>query len=175
MKSKNKIATGFKIPPNYFQNFNQNLKDKMENETLIPKDNGFKVPENYFENFNAEVIKKLNEENSEITKETKVINLRYWMTSAAAVLVVIGTFWFFNLSKESKPSSANGMVFENLDQSLINLYVEDYILPYDDLSFDLYNEFQVNDIAELDLIEVDQQNILNYFEDDLYDADFLNE
>ena len=175
MKDKNKIASGFKTPPNYFQNFNQILKNKMEQESIIIQDNGFKVPENYFENFNSKVFQKLNKENNEKTKESKVINSRFWMSSAAAVLLLIGSMWFLNLSKESNPSSANGMVFENLDQSLINLYVEDYILPYEEVEVDLYSDFLFNDIAELDLNSIGEQEILDYLDDEFYDADFLNE
>lgn len=176
MKNKNKIESGFKTPPQYFQNFNQKLKDRMKVERLDAEKSGFKVPDAYFDNLNTRIKTKIAEETkSEKASQSKVINLSYWMSTAAAVLVVLGSLWFFSLNKQANPNASNTIVIENLDQQLINLYVEDYILPYDDLSFDFYNEFQINDIAELDLMEVDQQNILNYFEDDLYDADFLNE
>lgn len=175
MENKNEIESGFKTPPHYFQNFNQKLKVKMKDERTDEVIPGFKVPEAYFDHLTPRIKTKIAEETKfEKASQSKVVNLSYWMKTAAAVLVVLGSLWFFSLNKQEKPKASNTLVIENLDQQLINLYVEDYILPYDDLSFDLYNEFQINDIAELDLMEVDQQNILNYFEEDLYDADFLN-
>lgn len=177
MKKVNKIKSGFQTPPHYFQNFNQNLKDKMKEQASHANQSGFKVPETYFEEFNATIKSKIAEETKfDATAQPKVIRLTYWLSSAAAILVVVGSLWFFGLNQSTNTTnSVEGMVLDNLDQQLINLYVEDYILPYEDLSIDLYTEFQINDIAELDLINVEQQKILNYFEDDMYDADFLNE
>ena len=60
MKDK-KYKSGFKVPENYFDNFDERLFKTIESETL-PKETGFKVPDGYFDNLEDSLLQKLNTE-----------------------------------------------------------------------------------------------------------------
>lgn len=62
-----KINTGFKIPENYFEEFENQLMQRISFEETTPKISaGFKTPDNYFESFEDRVMQSISfEENTE--------------------------------------------------------------------------------------------------------------
>ena len=55
----------FKTPEGYFENFNQRLFERLEEENdepntdFLPKSDGFGIPEKYFESVQLSIIQKL--------------------------------------------------------------------------------------------------------------------
>ncbi|WP_298551060.1 hypothetical protein [uncultured Algibacter sp.] len=120
MKNKNIPnikSTGFKLPNDYFESFDEKIFSKLniENKLDSIRKPGFKVPDNYFESLDNKILN-----NTLNTNEPKVVqlfskrNLIYISSIAAAILLL------FNLSVfENKPS------FDNLDIETVQNYIED--------------------------------------------------
>jgi hypothetical protein len=89
-----KNKSGFKVPENYFGDFEARMLDKvrsLEGETTLPENaNPFKTPDSYFDNFETRLFEKLEKDK----KDPKVISLlknKYlsYVATIAAVLAII--------------------------------------------------------------------------------------
>ncbi len=107
MKEKNlhKNKSGFTVPKDYFDSFENKLSEKLslniEKEGLTNNsDTGFKVPEDYFDTFQDSIIQKANPKESKgkvvslITRK----NLLYFSGIAAMIAIVIS----LSINKESE-------------------------------------------------------------------------
>ena len=86
----NKHKHGFKVPENYFENFEAQLFDKIKSEEL-PMDSGFRVPEGYFENLEDSIFNKLyvSERRSKVIKLNSKMTLAYVLAIAACLALII--------------------------------------------------------------------------------------
>ncbi|WP_291869227.1 hypothetical protein [Maribacter sp.] len=164
MKAPNKNS-GFKIPENYLENFNDALLDKIasEEESKLPNKEGFSVPEDYFNTLYKNITEKLDK------TPTKVIALKfykkyYYSAIAAALLLFIG----LNLNKTETYSM----------DDLVNADIDAY-LEYTNLDLSTYEIAEVIPLENLDLndmlkITINEENILYYLESDIDDFNELN-
>ena len=156
---KKRKNTGFKTPKGYFEDFRDDLLNKMSKEaSSLPNKDGFKAPEGYFDNLNKEVLEKITE------KESKVISLKsyrkyfYAAASAAAILILV-----FSIQWKNESS----FTFDDLARTDIEIYLEDNDLglsSYELAEVLLTEEFEVNDILNS---ELDDENIIDYLEDNI--------
>lgn len=156
---KKRKNTGFKTPKGYFEDFTDDLLNKMSKEaSSLPNKDGFKAPEGYFDNLNKEVLEKITE------KESKVISLKsyrkyfYAAASAAAILILV-----FSIQWKNESS----FTFDDLARTDIEIYLEDNDLglsSYELAEVLLTEEFEVNDILNS---ELDDENIIDYLEDNI--------
>lgn len=86
----NKHKHGFKVPENYFENFETRLFEKINSEGL-PKESGFRVPEGYFENLEDRVIQKLyaSENQPKVIRLNSKRTLAYVIAIAACLALII--------------------------------------------------------------------------------------
>lgn len=89
-KLNNIKSTGYKVPDNYFETFDDKLFDHLSEKKSISgvESTGFKVPEDYFDSVESKVTSRLNEDN------TPVVNLRtrktfYYIAGIAASIVIM--------------------------------------------------------------------------------------
>ncbi len=152
MKKTNKNS-GFKMPENYLENFNDALLDKIASleESKLPNKEGFTVPKDYFNTVHKNITDKLEE------KTTKVISLQSYkkyyysaIAAAAAILLFVG----INLNK------TEDYTINDIANADIDAYLE-----YTDLDLSTY------EIAEV--IPVDNLNITDMFETQLNDENVL--
>lgn len=155
MKSKhlNYIkSTGFNVPKDYFNTFEDNILSKInaEENVLSSKSTGFKTPIGYFDALEDGILNTLSEE-----KEPKVIPLLsrkaivYISSIAAAVLIL------FNLSIFDTNIS-----FEDLEVAT----VETYILEDDISSYEIAALLTEEELSESYLIDhnLKDENIEEY-------------
>lgn len=127
MKDKNLNtikSTGFEVPKDYFDAFDEKLLNKIAKEESITKikSTGFKTPEGYFDNLEERIIQNVSEE-----KETKVISLInkktivYISSIAAAILLL------FNLSIFKK----NIVVDDIETETVVNYIIDEDISSYE--------------------------------------------
>lgn len=145
-----KIDTGFKIPENYFDSFEDRLMQRISFEVKNEKiDTGFIIPEDYFKSFEDKIMQKVLTTNN----ETKVISLwrrkSVWISSVAAAIVIsLGTFLYFNNTNSS-----------------INLDSQEYLAYSSDLTTeDIVNHLTDEDIDALEneLAQVDSNAAETY-------------
>jgi len=95
---KNINKTGFKVPENYFEDFQEALLSELKLKESCAN-SGFKVPENYFETLDNKILKAVKDQ-----KETKVIKLFNWKKIAyatpiaATVIIMLGILFNKNSS-----------------------------------------------------------------------------
>lgn len=141
MKKNNNIS-GFKTPQNYFDDFEERLFQRIEEEQF-PKSSGFKVPDGYFENLDEQILKSVTQNNS--TEKKKVISLipkkyfGYAAAIAACLLVAIQVFTF----QDENPN------IESIQISMLDKYIEDGYLNIN--LYELTNYFEDSDISGLNI------------------------
>ncbi|MGB1210713.1 MAG: hypothetical protein ACPG41_04770 [Lacinutrix venerupis] len=145
--------TGFKVPQNYFEEFENSILTEAKLKNLV-SDSGFKAPEGYLDNFSVP-----------IEKETKVISIfskkNMLLVSSIAAAIVL----FFSLNVfDNSPLS-----FDDLDTTT----VDNYILNETEIG-DLTSLFQDNELSENQFIDysLSDEALDNYIENidfnDLY-------
>jgi hypothetical protein len=128
-----KYKAGFKVPENYFDNFEKRLHNTIESESL-PKDTGFKAPDGYFDKLEDIVLQKLNA----LDKPQKVISLnsrRTWvyLTTIAACLAIIVSILTKNESIVKQMDSLKTASIENyIDEGYLDLESYEVLALLDD-------------------------------------------
>ena len=160
----------FKTPEGYFENFADNLLNKLSKESLDLSDPdrnreiGFTVPEAYFDGLYKNIEQKLD------LKETKVVPLhpyrKYYFAAAAAavVLLIIGLTW----------SSSEVTTFGELAHAEIEAYFED-----NEFGFSSYEIAEMLPVDELDISDIlenrlNDDNVVDYLNDNTNDFEELN-
>lgn len=162
--------SGFKVPENYFQDFEARLMAKLpaaeENSILPEKSFPFKVPDGYFQQLEPQLNEKLGIE----VKETRIIPLfkrkkvLSYVAGVAAVLAVIFSSVLFNRTQS----------FEYNDLDI--LAVENYLLE----SFDYSSPEETHLLKEGDFsfatspnASVDREALLEYLNENMEDPSLL--
>lgn len=169
----NKKSSGFKTPEAYFKSFEDRLFKKLSeqessNPSLIPQKTGFEVPEAYFESVEKSIIDQAIDKN-----KGKVIPL--WINKlakvAAVLLILITGYGILKINNTSQLEENN---FSNISEADLELYIENYIFPYSEMQnlFISNNSFE---LAESNLSDLNQEIILQYFDNELDDLDLLDE
>lgn len=119
-KLKNIKDSGFKIPKNYLEDFEDNFLSEIKLKNI--GSSGFKLPEGYLESIDKQILDKVLK-----NKEPKVINLfnkrhlLYVSSIAAAILLL------FNLSLfESKKITFDSLETANIESYIMNLGIDSY-------------------------------------------------
>lgn len=141
-KLNNIKSTGFKIPENYFDSFEDNLLKRLEEKEPLAsiKTSGYTVPKDYFNTVETAIFNKLN------TKEKPVISLKsrntfYYFAGIAASFVLLFSLVFNN---------NKSITIDTLETSNI----EGYLFQEDYTNDELATLFINNDISETDFINI---------------------
>lgn len=151
MKDK-KNKSGFKVPENYFDDFEKRLLKKIESETL-PKETGFKVPDRYFDTLEDTLLQRLHTEE----KSQKVIHLNsrstwVYLTAIAACFAIIVSILVRNESIVKQMNSLKIASIENyIDEGYLDLDSYEVLALLDDE--DLTNINVENDIFSEESLE----------------------
>lgn len=134
MRKDFKIS-GFKVPEKYFENFEDHLFGRIEEEKF-PKSSGFNVPNGYFDNLEMRVLSK--EKESKKQGKTIPIYPRKYLGYAAAIAacLVIGIMVINFLDNESS--------LDNIQLGLIDNYIDEGNLNMD--LYELTTYFESRDI-----------------------------
>ncbi|GET46889.1 hypothetical protein [Capnocytophaga felis] len=115
------INSGMKVPETYFDDFEKNLKNRIDIEFIITKEQGFKIPEAYFEQSRESILKFT-------TRKTKTFYLPIVRHAVASVLIliVVSSIWIY-ISRNSLES----VQFSDLTSLEIQNYLNDIYLEDD--------------------------------------------
>lgn len=149
---KQQSRDGFKVPENYFENFQEQLGKR-----LSAKDSdGFSVPEGYFESFGEKLEQRLTESPGKVRKLRP--RLLAWGSAVAAAIIL-----FVVLQPGSQYTSPT---FSDLADAEIESYLE---VGYEDLSaYEWAENFPPESLSAEDLIEVEpaEEQLLDYLDQD---------
>ncbi len=159
----------FKTPEGYFENFNERLMQRLEEEVegqseIIPKTDGFAVPEGYFESIGDTISKEVS------SSKPKVISLQSYKTfyyAAAAIAAVFILVFAWNTDQTT-------LDFDDLANAEITAYFEDEdfgLSSYEIAEVLPLEELSLNDVTEIPL---EEENILEYLDETVEDFEELN-
>jgi hypothetical protein len=147
-----KQKSGFKVPENYFDNFEKRIFNKIETETL-PKETGFKAPDGYFDSLEDTLLQRLNAKKN----HQKVISLNsrktwIYLTAIAACLTIIVSMLIRDESIVKQIDSLKTASIENyIEEGYLDLESYEVLALLDDE--DLTNINFESDIFSEELLE----------------------
>ncbi|WP_127845081.1 hypothetical protein [Psychroflexus aestuariivivens] len=168
MKNKTNISgkkSGFKIPEHYFKELEARiLEQKSQDSETSNISSGFNVPKDYFENFNLELPYDSDE------KQPRVIQLTPWLKwISAACIIGFGLFGTLYIDSISQPK--NNLEFTDLDDDMIENYI-DYNIENPEDFIDLNKNSNFDDLINKNIVNLKDQDILNYLDEHLEDNEF---
>ena len=147
-------SSGFKTPNNYFESFEADLFDRLneKEEFNFSENAGFTVPKDYFDTVENNVLEKLNEPSEKPVISLKSKNTFYYVAGIAASFIILFGLVFNN----------DRISLENIDTVLI----ENYLYQQEYSNDDFASMFKTSDISETDFIDIhiSDETLNQYFE-----------
>ncbi|MAW94655.1 MULTISPECIES: hypothetical protein [unclassified Leeuwenhoekiella] len=108
------IPKDFKLPENYFEQFEKRLFTELKFQELYPDNkDGFSVPDGYFDKVETLILAKT-------TKEPRVITLNYRRFAAAvATIAALFALLFYAVKPNANDAGFEGLSLSNLENYLI--------------------------------------------------------
>lgn len=165
--------SGFKVPENYFRNFEDRLMDKINDQDpaqLPVKESGFTVPQGYFNELEDRLLK-------ETGKPTKVVKLfkkeyLFYAAAVAAIFVLmLGNFF--------KTEPQQNLGWDDVEiTDMENYFEEDYNMSYMEWNTSEYSDL-ISDgskiIHEEDFNTVDSEAVFDYLDENIEDPTYILE
>lgn len=153
--------TGFKVPENYFEDFEDILLSELKLKETISK-SGFAVPQNYFESLEQRINDTIKKD-----KEVKVIKLFTWRKALFTASIAASLILMFNVLYNKKE-----IVSMN---TIETVSIENYILTEDLESNEIASLFSNDDLSDLNLnnMSFNSETLENYVIDNLEIEDII--
>ncbi len=160
-KLHNIKETGFKVPKDYFESFEDNFLNELKLKE-ITTDSGFKVPDNYFDSLEDKITSAVNQE-----KEIKVIKLVTWRKAAYAAAIAASLVLMFNIYFNQKTP----VTIDTIETASI----ENYILNEELETTEIASLFNEEDLSDVQLIHdgFSSECIENYIFDNVEIEDII--
>lgn len=159
-KLHSKKETGFKVPKDYFENFEASIVRQASLKSKAT-DTGFTVPKDYFKHIENDILAKVNQE--ETVKVIPLFNKRniiYISSLAAAILLL------FNLSIINTPFNYDSLDTETVDTFILNNFEADEIASL----------FSSSELSETNFIDYNlNDETLDYYLESLDETELILE
>ena len=170
INKKTGTKSGFSVPSNYFENFEESFNIKLKEEKFVKKQ-GFEVPASYFDNLEENIFVKI----VPVKKEVKVISFKQRVlnllpiAAAASIALFIGlnSFVFNNPNNDPFNNLADVEVENWISNNINSIYENDEALTFTDIEFDDFETIP-NSITNDELEDYlnNQENISLILEND---------
>ncbi|WP_370391338.1 hypothetical protein [uncultured Winogradskyella sp.] len=161
-KLKDIKTTGFKVPKDYFEDFDQGMLNKL-NETKVldeAKITGFSVPNDYFESVEKQIIENVEKDKAPVIKLAWRRKLYYVAGVAAALVIALSVF----LNKNTASSISPEMVETYFQDCGLNSYELAELLNEADFLDDNFNvvepDYNEDNLESYLLEHVDLETII---------------
>jgi len=162
-----KLTEGLTTPNDYFDTFEDRFFEKLQAESILPKEEGFKVPDAYFDGLEDILTDKLFPAEQE---ETKVIQLasrktylKYigYVAAACTLLFVISNFI-------TRTTSIDPLQVTSTD---INTFIENDLIAINNYELATAFEEENIDISTIFEVDLNETETIDYLENtsDPYD------
>ncbi len=165
---------GFKVPKDYFENFEERLMNAVEQENnqadvlqAYSGKPGFTVPEGYFDSIEGRILNGVEAEAGKVIPLFSVRKLFYAAAVAAVFIGIISTVFFRNDSTE--------YTMDSLELSALENYIEE---GYFDLDFNQLSAFMTEEgysFGDYSTSEFSDEAVYNYINENIEDPEFLFE
>ncbi|MDT0556803.1 hypothetical protein [Patiriisocius hiemis] len=164
MKS-NKYKHGFKVPSNYFDEFEEKLFNTLESQTL-PKETGFKVPEGYFDSFDVSIPSKTIE-----VIETKVVPLYKKPSFIVAASIAACIAIIFSVINFGNTTSS----IDTIDFASLESYIETGNLDIETYELEAMLDQEIIEDLSNTMVTFSDENLEDYLLNNIDDTTLLIE
>lgn len=166
--------SGFKIPEDYFRDFEEKMMRQLESENSVELPvlkSGFATPEGYFERVEDSILAKVDTQKPKVIRLFKKEYLFYAAAVAAIFVMFLGNF--FN-------SEINDTVgWDDVEVSAMENYIDEgYDMGYIDLNTSEYSDFmfQGNQLVnDEDFNSMNSEAVFEYIDENIEDPTFILE
>lgn len=169
-----RLKPGFKVPNDYFENFEDQLMQSVQKETKQPEliqtyigKSGFSIPEDYFDNLETRIMDKVNAQPGKVIPLNSVRKLFYVAAVAAVFIGIVSTLFF----KDNTTLST----MDSLELSALENYIEE---GYFDLDFNQLSAFMTDEgysFGDYSTSEFSDEAVYNYINENIEDPELLFE
>ncbi len=171
---KNNISKNspFKVPENYFGNFEEKMMRKLEEsnpEIISEKRAGFKVPQGYFENLEENILAKTKQNEPKVINLVKREYLFYAAAVAALLIMLVGDV--FKTGTEQTPG------WDDLEISAMENYIDEGydmgVLEYNTLYYSEFLDTGDQLVGEEDFNDINSEAALEYIDENIDDPSYI--
>ena len=165
---------GFKVPNDYFGNFEERIMHSLEQENKSPDlldtyigKTGFTLPKGYFESFESQIIDKIETQPGKVISLFSYRKIFYAAAVAAVFIGIVSTLFFRN--------STTVYTIDSIELSALENYIEE---GYFDLDFNELSAFMTKDgysFGDYSTSEFSDEAVYNYIDENIEDPEFLFE
>ena len=168
------LKPGFKVPNDYFENFEERLMHSIKSEgnedELIKTykgNSGFNIPEGYFESLDTRIMEKIQSEEVKVIPLFSVKKLFYAAAVAAVFIGIVSTLFF----------REDNIVFDmnSIELSALENYIEE---GYFDLDYYELSSFMTQEgysFGDYSTSEFSDEAVYNYINENIEDPELLFE
>ncbi|SDR86797.1 hypothetical protein SAMN04488553_0902 [Gramella sp. MAR_2010_147] len=172
-KSTYSQNSGFKVPKDYFGNFETEMMNRLEDENsydLPTSETGFSVPAGYFASLEEKIISKNNNEPRVISLFRKEY-LFYAAAVAAIFVLMLGNFF--------KTGSDQPLGWDDIEISALENYIDEgYDMGYIELNASEYSDYVFEDgklVDDSDFNTVNSDAVFDYIDENMEDPSLILE
>lgn len=173
-KSKYSENSGFKVPVDYFMEFEERMMNRLEEQdefSLPVVESGFSVPDAYFESLEDRILK---ETDGSPTKVRKLFRKEYLFYAAAVAAIFILMLGNFFETEAYQPIS-----WDDIEISAMEEYIDEgYEMGFIDLNASEYSDLILSDgklIDDSDFYTVNSDAVFDYIDENIEDPAYILE
>jgi len=165
---------GFKIPDQYFQDFEDRLMQAVQQENILPDametypgKPGFSIPQAYFTGLEDRILDKVNLDQPKVIPLFSAKKLFYAAAVAAVFIGIFSTLFFRN--------DSTVFTMDSIELSALENYIEE---GYFDLDFNELSAFMTEDGYSFGNYNTDKfsdEAVYNYINENIEDPELLFE
>ncbi|TBW28976.1 hypothetical protein [Gramella sp. KN1008] len=172
-KSKYPKNSGFKVPKDYFDNFEERMMRKLEEQEAVKlpvTQSGFAVPDGYFDTLEEKILQKTKDSTPVISIFRKEY-LFYAAAVAAIFILMLGNFF--------QTTSDQPVGWGDIEISIMENYIDQgYEMGFIDLNTSDYSDLILKDgklIDDSDFYSVNPETVMDYIDKNIEDPSYILE
>lgn len=172
--SKYSQNSGFKVPEDYFRNFDEKMMNSLEDSKYLDipvKGKAFSVPEGYFDSLEDKIVAKTSKDRPKLIKLFKKEYFYYAAAVAALFILMLGNF--FN-TESTRPIG-----WDNIELSAMENYIDEgYDMGYMELNPVEVSDFIFKDgklIDDSDFTAINSDAVFDYIDENIEDPTYILE
>lgn len=173
-RKKYSQKSGFKIPEDYFRNFEEKIMRQLESEESVElpvRKSGFKTPSGYFENIEDNILSRVEPGKPKVIRLLRKEYLFYAAAVAAIFVLFLGNFFNNGIN--------DPIGWDDVEVSAMENYInEGYDMGYIDLNTSDYSDFmfQGNQLVnDEDFNYMNSEAVFEYIDENIEDPTFILE
>lgn len=168
------LKPGFKVPKDYFGNFEERLMDAVEKGNIgaefLPAYSGkpgFSLPENYFESLDSRILDKVAAKPGRVIPLFSVKKVFYAASVAAVFIGILSTLFFRESTTE--------FTMDSLELSALENYIEEGYFDLDFYELSLFMTEEGYSFGDYNTSEFSDEAVYNYINENIEDPELLFE